>query len=584
MQRGRSYFLALSIIGLIVAVYWPLQYAGLVWDDRFYLHDRAWLREGDAWLTFALHGLPNWEIYFRPLGVAFFTLQLRILGAAPALMHLTSLFLHLVSTALVGKLALEVAPKSAAYSRPFVYGCMLIYGFHPALIEPVAWISSQCDLLVAIFMLLGLLANIRVETSWLRCGFVASCFLLAAFSKESAVVFPPILFLFDWMISPDGLRAQLRRQLPIYVGVFCTGALYLAIRRWALGALIDTSQTVAFFSFAHFQEICLTYTAYLKLIIWPMAGLGPLHSISESQLERLDPTSFAGDVAAVAVAVSSCFLLWRRHPLGAALGIASVALLPTLHIIPIDFDGTLYHDRYALFAVAILCTWLPAIAVRSVAQGALSRRFYRAVVSIAGVVWLLFAALNIRVTLPLWSDELYLWRWALAQNPGSRLIQDALLATYVERRESELAAPLADRLMQIAPDCSKCMLNVAYLRLMQHDTTRAGEALEAADRAMRITPPAKNLVIGFALAKGNLEEQRNNPKVAEEAYRAAMRMDTLSPEATMNLALLKARTGEVEQAKAALHVALSLSPVDERARRQQEFDSAIHERAGISTQ
>jgi hypothetical protein len=573
--RVRSRLLTALILAIVVVIYWPLRNAGLVWDDLFYLHDRAWLREGDAWVRYAMHGFPDWGVYFRPLGVALFTFQVRALQTSPMAMHAVSLALHLMNVLLVGCIARALKPADASRRYPLVvYASMLVYGLHPALIEPVAWISSQYDLLATFFMLSGLFFNLRIRDTGKQVWFVSVSFFLAACSKESASAFPAVLFLFDWTRSADDVRTLIRRQRASYVGVICAGLAYLAVRRWGLGSLVGRPSFMPFFSIAHFQEICLTYVSYLKLIVWPMSGLGPMHPLPAQQLSELDPASIFSDLAALSLLLSSGYLLFKRHAFGAALGIATVALLPVLHIIPIGFDDTLYHERYAMFAIAVACVWVPA-AAESFSQSALGTPLARQSLAALAGVWLVLAAVGIRITLPLWADELRLWRWALSQNPDSRLVQDALLATYLERGQPQLGAPYADRLMQTARDCSKCMLNVAYARLMQSDADGADQALNAADEAMRLTAPARNLVVGFVIARGNLEELRGHPDVAEEAYATAMQLDPLGPEPVMNLALLEAKNRQILRGEEYLQRALVLSAADQRERRRREFDRVV---------
>src|SRR5487761_2750661 len=103
--RTNRVWLAAAVLAATAIAYWPIHAAGLVWDDKFYLHDRAWLRQGRDWLQIVFHGFPDWGAYFRPLGVALFTAEIRLFDTAPMPMHMTSLVLHLLNTLLVGLVA-----------------------------------------------------------------------------------------------------------------------------------------------------------------------------------------------------------------------------------------------------------------------------------------------------------------------------------------------------------------------------------------------------------------------------------------------------------------------------------------------
>jgi hypothetical protein len=137
-------------------------------------------------------------------------------------------------------LARALSPKSDTPLKSDVLmgSAMLLYGLHPALIEPAVWISCRFELVQTTFMLLGLLANARIERLAWRVLAVAMCFFLAACTKETAAVFPLLLVLFDWIAMDPaqgkrGFLARLQtlwqRQWPVYVAVFGAES-YLALR------------------------------------------------------------------------------------------------------------------------------------------------------------------------------------------------------------------------------------------------------------------------------------------------------------------------------------------------------------------
>jgi len=169
-----------------------------------------------------------------------------------------------------------------------------------------------------------------------------------------------------------------------------------------------------------------------------------------------------------------------------------------------------------------------------------------------------------------------LWRWALIQNPASVVAKDYLLSTYVEQGDVADARPLADALMREGGSCPQCMINVAFLALMQRDVLQAALALHQAESAMRAAHPRHALVMGYTLALGNLYELERRPVDAEKAYRTAIAMEPSSPEAYMNLALALARAGKLDSARKSLDFALSLSATDAaREKRRSEFSAAL---------
>src|ERR1700754_473078 len=107
MSRSRG-IITLAVLAVIALLYSPVRHAGFVWDDLLDFQQMPWLRTGDQWKQIIFRGFNDWAYYFRPLIVAFFTLQIRLFDVAPGPMHLVSLAMHLLNTFIVGLLALRL--------------------------------------------------------------------------------------------------------------------------------------------------------------------------------------------------------------------------------------------------------------------------------------------------------------------------------------------------------------------------------------------------------------------------------------------------------------------------------------------
>jgi len=567
-MRTRDALAVLASLGLIALVYWPVHHGGFVWDDKLCFHDAGWLHGGN-WSQYMFRGFCDWTDYFRPLVVALYALQVQGFGGDPGAMHLVSLGLHLVNTLLVGVLARRLCPHPAFLSA----AVMLLYGLHPALVEPVFWIGCQYEMVVVLGALLALLSNMTIENSLSRACTVAVAFFLAACAKESAVAIPLLLIVFDLSTQSagTGLRATalatLRRQWPVYAMLFGAGLAYLALRHWAIGAISSSLGGEPLISLARAQKAALTYLSYWKLLVWPMTGLSPIHPVDDARFAALSGQSLAIDASAIAIALGGLLAFRRRAALGSLIMAVSAALLPVLHLVPIQFNESLYHERYAMLALAVGCAWLPA------AVAPLQRRLLRNVTAAIGLVWLILAVINIRVTLPLWSDELALWQWALREHPDSLVAKQHLLAKYSERGDRMHARALADTLIAENAPCPVCMLSIAYLALDEGDAARASLAIDRIRNASTV-PGDPLFMEEFIIAQGELLELQNDPKNAATAYRDAMAIDPVDPRPRMNLAMLLLRLGDLAQARANMESALALYAPVERAQRRKIFEDA----------
>ena len=188
----------------VILLYLPVVKHQFVWDDTIFLRDMPAYRNPDLWLDSLFRPFVLSPNYFRPLAVLTFVGELRLKGLDPAIFHATNLFLHALNTMLVALLAMQMTAKwyhdaafgfYPAHLIPLSAACL--YGFHPALIEGVAFISSRFDLLMTACLLLALLAdgmgrsseNPSRSTQVKRALLVGVFFLLAALAKEMAVAF-----------------------------------------------------------------------------------------------------------------------------------------------------------------------------------------------------------------------------------------------------------------------------------------------------------------------------------------------------------------------------------------------------------
>ena len=592
LPDSRTFALAsLGVLALTCLVYWPVHAAGFAWDDYKFLLDSGWMTDRSYWPHLLAHGFPEWASYYRPLGIGLFIAETSMSSFEPMPMHLLSLGIHLLNMVLIGLLARRLlwlcAPEATSKMETVALPglAMLIYGVHPALTEPVVWISAQFDMLTTCFILAGLVLNFSLRRRATRAACVALCFLLSALSKEAALSFPFILFVLDWMMSPEDsaqperttrsrLADLLTRQWPIYAAVFVAGLAYLSLRQWGTGFLINSAVKASWSFWPQLQTACYTYIAYWKLLVWPMGDLGPIHDVAIDQFGMFSPKLLAIDAAALVIAWLGLWLLWKRRILGGVIASVSAALLPVLHIIPHQFAASLYHNRYAMTAIAMACAFLP-LACRASGFRIRSYRLARFVPLVA-IVWLILAMVNTRICIPLWSSDTALWRWALLENPRSIVAQQSLLAAYMRDNDYPRAQPLADAMVHgPARTCFGCMLNVAALRIATNDAEGASAALKDAKEDMSGSTTRRSYLRGYMLLSGQLAELQHNTAEAEEAYRAVISFEPQLPEGYMRLATVLARAQRFDEARRLYDMALPLYAPAERGHIKSQFDRLL---------
>ena len=575
----------IAIVALCGLVYWPVHMADFVWDDQVCMHDAAWLRNGEIWKHFVSTGFCGWKNYFRPFTVAMFAAELRIFDVDPRAMHLVSLGLHLANTILVGLLAKVLAGNKGnpIKSNALAGVAMAFYGLHPALIEPVVWISCLADLILTFLVLLGLLANAGINRPAPRAIGVCACFFLAACTKEAAITFPVLVLLFDWISLdrapiqegiPRQLRTILRRQWPVYAAMLGAGIAYLALRYEALGYLLKNLDESAPLSLlGRSQRVADTLLTYWRIFVWPMTDLAPTHLVDSTQFIAFSTTHLLADLIAGVILLAGIYGTYKRNPFGYAICAVNITLFPVLHILSAHFDASLYHERYLMLGLALALSLLPRM-ISVIELPAATSRTVGIGGAVLGLLWLSVAVMNIRVTVPLWSNNIRLWQWDLAKNPQSPMAKTNLLALYIDHNDHVHAHELADRLLAEERVCVLCLINVAALADQEEDVVRARKALELARIAMGARTETY-VLRSFLLARGKMHELEHELEQAADDYHDAMDLDPLDPKAHMVFALFLASQGKVEAARAALDQALALWPPDVREGHRREFERTL---------
>lgn len=287
--------------------------------------------------------------YFRPLTQLSFGLDFYLWGLNPIGYKLTSLVLHLSNAILLFYLVKRVLPltQSALVSLFFIV--------HPVNMQAIAYISSRSDPLFFFFTVLTVHIWIKYKRS-LR-PFCLLTFLLGLFSKETAVVMLPLIFLTDLTRcgSWNEVKSRLRSNCPWYIGLGAVLFAYLALRLWVLGypLLMGADQGGLTVS----QRLLLSGTLlgkHLILLLLPL-DLAFVHVVSLS----LDPfaPAFLGPLLLVIGLSYLALKLWKMER-AIALGLAwfLIAIFPVLNLTPLNLplmESWLYLPQVGFFILVV---------------------------------------------------------------------------------------------------------------------------------------------------------------------------------------------------------------------------------------
>ncbi len=241
-----------ALIGLAaLLVYGNSLSNGFVWDDPIILTRQLTVFRTVGDVLVPPRDIPQFSPdYYRPLTIATYLLDRAAGGGAPFAFHLSVVLAHAATSVLVYLLALQLlgssmprqpVPLTAAARRRSsalagAAAAGALFALHPIHTESVAWAAGRSDVLATGFMVATLLLQPRARRSWIASTAAGLCALAALGSKETAVALYPLMFLREVM-GPLAERRDLRAWVRGYAGPLIAAAVYLLLRRNALGEL-----------------------------------------------------------------------------------------------------------------------------------------------------------------------------------------------------------------------------------------------------------------------------------------------------------------------------------------------------------
>lgn len=419
MNRSRTVLAVLALALAVFLAHGPAIGAGFLrFDDDRIVTDNPLFQ---APLPEALAGFldPTRTIADAYLPVAHLSLWLdwRLLGPGPLGLHLGNLAWHFLA-------CLALLALGRRLGLPPLGACLaaLLFAVHPALAEPVAWVSGRKCLLAGLFSFLALCLWLDALSGRRRAGPLAALFtLLAVYSSGAALVLLP------WVVL---LAAFARRRAPasfpwISLGLIvlvCAGAAAhhaaLAVREGTAAAPADRPLALA----------AGTLGWYARRALLPL-GLSSDYPYSV-YLRALAAPGLAGLALAPPLAALALWSLRRRMPAFPWAAAATGMLLFTLGLAPFNnlfpASSVLLADRYLYLPLAGLALGFGTLL-------ALPRPAALASGGLLGLVLLLLVPLA-RERSAQFANDQSLWRAALAAEPASAVARFNLVTDTLHRK------------------------------------------------------------------------------------------------------------------------------------------------------
>jgi len=538
------------------------------WDDGAYFLDNPHYRGLSLthlrWMFTTLY-----MSHYQPLSWLTHGVVYTLWGVNPKGYHLVNLLLHCANAVLVYRLALalldarhpELSGTDAGAHVTAAAGA-LIFAIHPLRVEAVAWATERQEVLCAFFLLLSLLAYMRMQRAGESSGwwswYLASvaCFGLSLLSKAAGLMLPFVLVALD--AYPLRRFARGARRLPILL----EKSPYLLLAGAITALVVYTKGRANPMPLSEHGLVQRTLQAAFGLCFYLWKTIAPFRLSPLYLLHTpLDPTEPRYVVSALIVVGITLSLLLLRHRYPWALTTWACYVLLVAPVLGFAQVGTqITADRYSYLA-CLPFALLAAAGLHQLACALRAGHVGRGVGYAAAAVvtaFLTLLAVATRQQTRVWHDSLTLWNQVVAIEPTNSQAHNNRAATRLDSGDVDGALADADEALRLDPQYIRAYLTRGNARIAKGDT--AG-ALADFDHFIAANPRYANAY----LVRGNLRQARRDPRGAIADFTEALRLNSQLTEAYLDRGNAYQSVGDLATAIADYGRFIALNPTNANA-------------------
>ncbi|MGC2211229.1 MAG: tetratricopeptide repeat protein [Candidatus Korobacteraceae bacterium] len=568
----RSSWAAPIILLITFLVYCPALWFDFVYDDMLDIVNEPALKSWDSVPRYfvpqlaKMFGPGGWhaERFYRPVFMLWLRLNDALFGLQPGYWHLAAIAAHLLMTLIMYLLARRLL-------RDWIPAALaaLFFGLHPVHVQVVSWVSVVSESLLGAALLASLLCYATRENSRWRYAGSLILFGMALLVKETAVVFPLVIFAYASLFprkEQTGLKrvGQAARESLPFLGL---SAAYLGIRWAALKTVVVSIQQLSYS--ATLLTIPSLLLFYVKLMVWPLR-LSPLYSTPI--VTQAGAWNFILPLLLLLLmAAALVWLLWRLNATAsdakgevaqlrwkvAVFSFAwTVFLLPALNLPALPVEQ-LAQDRY-VYLPSVSFAILLALALQTVGS---SRQRFLGMPAATAIPALLLAMLMAAGTISesrIWASNLTLFTRAVQVAPQSKVARNDLAAAFLDSQRPDEAIPVLKKLLEEEPSDSVVRHNLIKALMTNGDLQQAEELLID---SCRVEPSAVHFY-QLGVVRVNL----HRPDSAEEPLRKAIELAPSTAGYHFAHGVALQQLGNLQGAASEYRRELEVNPVDEKAR------------------
>ncbi|MFA5857646.1 MAG: tetratricopeptide repeat protein [Elusimicrobiota bacterium] len=400
-----------------------------VWDDAFFYYDKESLYSNPGNLKILLgsqYFTATHERSYRPVVTLSYFVNFLIWGRNIYGHRLLNPALHLM----VGWLIFLIVLQLTKSVQP-AFITALLFIIHPVNSEAVLCISNNDNIIVALFVLLAfylylLEQNGKYATTKKLLSILG--YTLALFSKETALIYLPLVFVYERIICSNNSVSKTCTRLAEY---YLMPTMFYLLIRFGFMYVPYGTQYVGGGLWSNIASMMYIHLLYIQLLIAPV-NLALFHKIPVFE-NLFDLRLISGMLVFLVLTVYAIWSLIKRKPIGFVLFVWGITLLPAMNIIPvINYP---FGERYLYLTSIPFCFCLAWVVTKY------CKSDNRILLGAAGVLVIWYSVL-LEYRTDTWNVSDSFYTVSYNQSPWSGSAQHNMAVVCANRKEYDKAEQL----------------------------------------------------------------------------------------------------------------------------------------------
>ena len=479
---------------------------------------------------------------YYPITIISFALNYQLGKLNPFGYHLWNVLLHIVNTLLVFMFILILTKRNLLMAAIV----SLFFGIHPMHVESVTWITERKDVLFMFFFLAGLIAYLEFKESRKIVYYLISILLcvFSCLSKGTAVVFPAILILIDYLSDVKLNRKMFTEKIPFFlISITFIFITYLLHKSGTLRFVVDNRTLFQKLLFASYELLW-----YIIKLIIPI-NLSALYV--SPNLNVIPITFYVSLFVCISITINVLIYLRKEKEIIFGLLFYFISVFLMLQFIQTGGGEFIVADRY---------NYLPSIGLLFLISYGLNRIWHkrkksRFIIITITLIYALALCTQTYLRTKVWLNSETLWTDAINKDPKNCYPAYNSLGSYYsnEKNNSEKALALFNKALSIFPDYNDVLSNRGTIYFTQ----------KKYDLAMADFNKSIHLDSNYTKAynnRGLIFFYWGKYELAMKNYNKALDLDSNNADAYNNRGLIYYKKGEKDLAMKDYNKAIELKP------------------------